>query len=111
MPNYSLKACVLRIKQRNGLDFSTALPTSPRRLPILSYPFFMKFRGPQALSNREDIRHWITRATGSAGLDGGVSTAKARSRCPCLSLLVRSLKIEASEPVAPSVVRRFDTAD
>ena len=41
---------MLRIKQTNGLDFSTALPTSPRRLPILPLcPFFMKFRGPQAL--------------------------------------------------------------
>jgi hypothetical protein len=41
---------MLRIKQTDGLDFSTALPTSPRRLPILPpYPFFMKFRGPQAL--------------------------------------------------------------
>jgi hypothetical protein len=53
MPNYSLKARVLRIKQTNGLDFSTALPTSPSPLPILPpRPFFMKFRGPQALSNR-----------------------------------------------------------
>jgi len=44
---------MLRIKQANGFDFSTALPTSPRRLLILShYAFFMKFRGPQALSNR-----------------------------------------------------------
>jgi hypothetical protein len=52
-PNYSLKARVLRIKQTNGLNFSTALPTSPRRLPILPLGlFFMKFRGPQALSNR-----------------------------------------------------------
>jgi hypothetical protein len=34
-PNYSLKARMLRIKQTNGLDFSTAMPTSLRRLPIL----------------------------------------------------------------------------
>src|SRR5216684_3066516 len=39
-PNYSLKARMLRIKQTNGLDFSTALPTSPRRLPILPQPVF-----------------------------------------------------------------------
>src|SRR5258708_314167 len=31
---------MLRIKQTNGLDFSTALPTSPRRLPILPQPVF-----------------------------------------------------------------------
>ena len=35
MPNYSLKARMLRIKQANGLDFSTAQPTSPRRVLIL----------------------------------------------------------------------------
>lgn len=29
MPIYSLKACMLRIKQTNGLDFSTVIPTSP----------------------------------------------------------------------------------
>ena len=52
-PNYSLKARMLRIKQTNGLDFSTVKPTSPRRLSILSRGrFFMKFRGPKALSNR-----------------------------------------------------------
>jgi len=43
---------VLRIKQTNGLNFATALPTSLRRFPILTRryiePFFMKFRGPQA---------------------------------------------------------------
>jgi hypothetical protein len=62
MPNYSLKARVLRIKQTNGLDFSTALPTSPSPLPILPpRPFFMKFRGPQALSNRP--RKTMVRAT------------------------------------------------
>src|ERR1035437_9536165 len=51
---------MLRIKQTDGLNFSTALPTSPRRTPILSpYPFFMKFRGPQALSNRPGgPPHW-----------------------------------------------------
>jgi hypothetical protein len=42
---------VLRIKQTNGLNFATALPTSLRRFPILTRryiePFFMKFRGPQ----------------------------------------------------------------
>src|SRR5258708_7653380 len=31
-PNYSLKARMLRTKQANGLDFSTALPASPCRL-------------------------------------------------------------------------------
>jgi hypothetical protein len=47
---------MLRIKQTNGLDFSTAMPTSPT--PPSQSPtsrlvlFFMKFRGPQALSNR-----------------------------------------------------------
>ena len=47
MPNYSLKARMLRIKQTDGLNFATALPTSPRRLPILPLcPFFMEFRGP-----------------------------------------------------------------
>ena len=53
MPIYSLKAHMLRIKQTIGLDFSTALSTSPS--PILfchSAEFFMKFRGPQALYNR-----------------------------------------------------------
>ena len=29
MPIYSLKACMLRIKQTNGLDFSTVIPISP----------------------------------------------------------------------------------
>jgi hypothetical protein len=35
MPNYSLKARVLRIKQTNGLNFATATPISLRRLSIL----------------------------------------------------------------------------
>jgi hypothetical protein len=47
MPIYSLKARVLRIKQTIGINFSTALSTSPRRVPILPRcPFFMKLRGP-----------------------------------------------------------------
>jgi hypothetical protein len=32
MPIDSLKARMFRIKQANGLDLSTAFPTSPRRL-------------------------------------------------------------------------------
>ena len=53
MPIYSLKAHMLRIKQTIGLDFSTALSTSPSPIPFC-HPaeFFMKFRGPQALYNR-----------------------------------------------------------
>jgi len=44
---------MLRIKQTNSLDFSTAWSTSPHHLPILPLnPFFMKFRGPQAPNNR-----------------------------------------------------------
>jgi hypothetical protein len=77
-PNYSLKARVLRIKQTNGLNFSTALPTSPRRLPILPLGlFFMKFRGPQALSNRR--RKTIVCAT-KAGyfLDGDAAALHDR---------------------------------
>jgi hypothetical protein len=35
-PIYSRKAHVLRIKQTNGLNFATALPTSLRRYPILT---------------------------------------------------------------------------
>jgi hypothetical protein len=49
-PNYSRKASVLRIKQANGLNGTTATPTSLRRFPILPRrwlaPFFMKIRGP-----------------------------------------------------------------
>jgi len=67
-PNYSLKARMLRIKQVNGLDFSTAFPTSPRRLPILPLsPFFMKFLGPQALPNRSHTT--MSCPTGSSFLD------------------------------------------
>jgi len=44
---------MLRVKQINGLNFATALPTSSRRFPILPPGlFFMKFRGPQVLGNR-----------------------------------------------------------
>jgi hypothetical protein len=54
MPIYSLKACMLRIKQTNGLDFSTVMPTSPSPPSPFCQPaqFFMKFHGPQALYNR-----------------------------------------------------------
>jgi hypothetical protein len=45
------------------------LPTSPRRLPILPLGlFFMKFRGPQALSNRR--RKTIVCATKAALFPG-----------------------------------------
>ena len=51
MPNYSRRACVLRIKQTNNLNFSTANPTSPLP-PLPGCQFFMKFRGPKAHPNR-----------------------------------------------------------
>src|ERR1035441_5054381 len=57
---------MFRIKQTNSLDFSTALPTSPRRYPHSATPhFFMKFRGPQALPNRP--RNAMVRPTSTYG--------------------------------------------
>jgi hypothetical protein len=45
---------MLRIKQTNSLNISTASPTSPAHAFVMMplSEFFMKFRGPKALSNR-----------------------------------------------------------
>jgi metal-dependent amidase/aminoacylase/carboxypeptidase family protein len=54
MPNYSRRARVLRIKQTNGLNISTAKTTSPAHAFVMMplWQFFMKFRGPAAHPNR-----------------------------------------------------------
>jgi hypothetical protein len=54
MPNYSRRARVLRIKQTNGLNISTAKTTSPAHAFVMMplWQFFMKFRGPKAHPNR-----------------------------------------------------------
>jgi len=70
---------MLRIKQTNSLDFSTAWSTSPRRLPILPLnAFFMKFRGPQALNNRR--RKPIVCPTRLLTCRGALSSAPPRAR-------------------------------
>jgi hypothetical protein len=53
-PNYSRRARMLRIKQTNGLNISTANTTSPAHAFVMMplCEFFMKFRGPKAHSNR-----------------------------------------------------------
>src|SRR5260370_13046766 len=66
-PNYSLKARMLRIKQANGLDFSTALPTSPCRLHYsATHHVFHEISRPpgplQQATNNDRLPHHLSRS-------------------------------------------------
>src|SRR5664280_3492495 len=81
-PNYSRRARVLRIKQANGLNISTAKTTSPAHAFVMMplCEFFMKFRGPQAHPNRPQKTMACPNYPSPWGARGS-----ERTRCPVAS--------------------------